>query len=309
MPTKGKDRLDDVFRVQPQTVLTTIDHEVPNDIELTSQVNKLYTLGDQLVITLDNELYQTWVITVNLNTFQETIKYYNQGKIHCGAAINASSASYIHQGVLYQMKGCPDEMVIRLSSMPEGKVLQEYRIQDAEEKIAFMNTPFLQVRTTGKSEKEKELSSSRQFLRKLSKGRGGLSAYTTQAGVELAIGSYQVQSNGGGAFMPMPTGGGGTIMTPGGPVALGTSYYYPTYSGFVSSKSSRAVHFKTLLDPTDYTHKDGDLKKTGFEEMADFSRLQGDKIVAETVFKKGNYYVLGYYLKSKDQYVMRRFSH
>ncbi len=308
MPTKGKDRLDDVFRAQPQTVLTAIDHEVPNDIELTSQVNKLYTLDHQLIITLDNELYQTWVITIDLNTYQEALKYYDQGKIHCGAAINASSASYIHNNVLYQMKGCPGEMVVRLTSLAKGELLQEYRIQDTEEKIAFMNTPFLQVKTSGRNEKEKELNTSRQFLRKLSKGKGGLSAYTTAAGVELAIGSYQIESKGGGAFMPMPTGGGGTIMTPGGVVTLPVSYY-PTYSGFVSSKASRSVYFKTLLYPVDYTHKDGDLQKTGFEEMADFSRGLGDKSVAETVFKKGNYYVLGYYLKSKDQYIMRRFLH
>jgi hypothetical protein len=306
-PTKGRDRLDDVFRAQSETVLTAIDHEVPNDIELTSQVNKLYTQDHQLIITLDNELYQTWVITIDLNTYQEVLKYYDQGKIHCGAAINASSASYIHSGVLYQMKGCPGEMVVRLTSLAKGEILQEYRIQDTEEKIAFMNTPFVQVKTLGKNEKEKELNTSRQFLRKLSKGKGGLSAYTTAAGVELAIGSYQAESKGSGTFMSLPTGGG-SIMTPGGAVTLPVSYY-PTYSGFVSSKASRSVYFKTLLHPIDYTHKAGDLQKTGFEEMADFSRTLGDKSVAETVFKKGNYYVLGYYLKSKDQYVMRRFSH
>jgi hypothetical protein len=292
-PEKG-DKLYDVFKT---TTLHVIDNEVSNIIERTQYRNKLYCAGDNLFITLDNQLYQTWVITLDLPRMAATLVSYDQAKLDYGTTMTGSSASYIHRGVLYQLKLCPQDMVLQLHDLATGKKIRSFRATDKEE-ISFLNTPII----LSKSERvagsgSRELSETSQFLRKASKGGLGLCAWTTPAGIEVTVGCYQENTVDSTPFSMLPG-------IPDRVVQTKVRENSPLAHTF-----SRAVHFKSLLNSSTYEHQSGVLGRNVFDRMGEFMEGLDGQTGAELVLRRNQYCLLGYYHMGEERYMIRYFTY
>jgi hypothetical protein len=286
--------------------LVFIDNDVPNAIDLVNKPNKVYAFDDKMVLTFDELEKNTGVITIDLKTFAASeLKNYPHKHQECsGSGVVVSSNSYIYKRKLYQLSVCADAMKFKISDFPGGEVLGEFNAL-REGEIAFRNSPILQEKGGSFGMEERELSKTRQFLRKVSSSDAGISAYESSGGIEVSLGgSKMVQAGGSGA--PGMSMGSSTISTPGGPVVIPS--YNPAFTSYNSYKYAKSVRFKSLLDPVNYNHRQGNVGDNVFDKIRDFTEKIDGEITAETVFKRQNVFLFGYYYKPERKYVIRIFT-
>jgi hypothetical protein len=95
-----------LFDVLHNNSAVFIDNEVPNPIDIVATSNKLYSYEDKIVLTLDNQLTRTAVITIDLATLKSDLVFYDQGNIEYGETTSRESNSYIYNNHLYQINIC-----------------------------------------------------------------------------------------------------------------------------------------------------------------------------------------------------------
>lgn len=291
-----------------QNSFVTVDNDVPNAIDLASKKNKLYTFDNKLVLTLDNQDTRTHVITIDLATMEKSLKVYNQSQVDCEVAAfsRSNSNSYIYKNVLYQIRVCPQAMVYSLTNLQTGETLNEFRAEKDGE-MDFKNGAIVQQggKVTIFSPEERELSKTRQFLRKVSAADPGISVYETGEALEVTLGSYKEMTQGGGGSGMMMSPGG-TIMTPMGAVTTAPTYN-PTFNGYNSYKTTKSVFMKSLLNPATYQHRAGEPVKNAFDKIQTFTKDLEEGMTAETIFKRDQFLLLGYYYKPDKRYMILAF--
>ena len=292
--------LDDALKSE----VVTVDNLSPTAIDVTSRKSKLYVLGNSIVLTLDNRLSGTNVITFDLNTLESDLKFYKHATVDCGDTAPVSTNSYIHDNLLYQLKVCPSGMRMQVRDLDSGDVIHNLKA-DRDEEIAFRNTPVMQEKKA-LFDSERELSRTSQFLRKVSQGNAGLSVYSTPAGLELTIGGIQPIQ--GSIFVTNAALGSVTaIATPQGMVPL--PLYNPTYFGYITYGATKSVYFKSRLDSGTFAHQPGELGLKGnpFDRIMVFVDGEKKRLSAQTVFRADGAYMLAYYIEGDDRFVIRVF--
>jgi hypothetical protein len=293
-----------LYHVLTKDDIISVDNRVPVPLDIATRRVKLYAYNNKIVLTINDYLFGTSVIDFNSKTLAGGLKFYNQAPVYCGDMELWKANAYICDNHLYQMKVCPMELAVTVTDMERDTVLNTLKLtRDGE--LTFANSPILVKR--GYYVNEGELSKPKQLLRKVSMNDAGISAIGTPDGIELTIGGLKEISSGGG-------GGGGGMMMPGVPIS--TPYgnfttppaYNPTFYGYNSYKTSISFYFKSLLDNSTYQHKPGAVKDNAFDKIEKFTGPIEKKITAETIFKKEGIYVLGYYFKPDDKYILRMFT-
>jgi len=286
-----------------------IDNSNPNPLDLTTKENKMYYYNNKIYLALDNNLENTKLITISLKDYSSKVDFFNQMNIDYGDSYRIKSNSYLFLDNLYQVKGCKNELCFRIIDMESDSTIKEYRVKENEE-ISFRNTPLMQeggttIFTQGS---EKELSKTKQVLRKISASDIGITARLSDNNVELTIGGFkevQRSSDGGGMMMTSP---GTTISTPHGTIRTAPTYHYnPTMYGYSTYTNTRAVYFKSLLDKTEFNHISGEVSNNAYDKIKDYEEDNDEGMSSETIFKVGNYYVFGYYKKWDKKYYLVKF--
>jgi hypothetical protein len=302
------DPKETLFKLLDKPMLP-VDNETPNPIDIASEKNKLYAFSDKIVFTFDNQLSETEMITIDANSLQYKFASYPKGKVQCASAVpSAKSNSYLYRDNLYQVVACNDGMLMSIIDMRNGEVINEYKV-GREQEIDFKNSAIIQEGGASyyAQGNERELSKTKQFLRKITSSSAGISAYKTRQGMQVLVGGHKEMTGGGGGFGMAPSmGTGGAIQTPYGPVNTGWGYN-PTYHGYNSYTATKSVYFKGLFDEKSFEHLEGQITENAFDRIKKFIDPIDELIVAETIFRKDGAFILGYYDKKKDTYVMRKF--
>lgn len=286
-------------------VITTInigkiDNKNPNSLDLTAQENKLYCYDNKVYITLDHAVENTKLITIDLQDFSSTFKFYDQANTSCGYSDRMKSNSYLHNNILYQIIGCQQELYFSAYDLQKDMLLKDFTIKENEE-ISFKNTPVIQEGGTSIYSQgvEKELEKTKQILRKIAKSNLAISVYSSKHDLEISLGGYkEVQSAGGGAP--------GMVMN-NSSFGAPTYYYNPTYYGFSKYSNARTVYFKTLLDKGSFEHVKGEVPENAFDKIQHYRYINTADKSSETIFACADYYVFGYYDKSAKKYYLKKF--
>lgn len=265
-----------------------IDNSIPNPLDQTRHANKIYYYDDKIVITIDNQLTRTKVITIDLIEMIAKIDSYKYAKLDCGELYNARSNSYIHQGILYQLKVCTQSMGLSIVDLANNTVLKNY-ITNRNEDINYRNSDIIHMTGTGSpGENDYHVSRTNQFLRKLANSNAAISAYRVKDKIELMLGSY-VYVDGLISFTPP----------------------FSPFTVFYSYTLTKSIYFKSVLHAKDYAHaREIHPEQFAFDKIQDFI-LKGnlkDKMTAETIYKISDDYYLGYYVKPDHTYVIQRFT-
>jgi hypothetical protein len=294
-----------------------VDNTVPNPVDLSRKKNKMYCFDNKMLITLDNLPQYTAAITIDLLSYTTDVQFYTQGPLVCKEFTKLNSNSYVYNRALYQINVCPSAMSFTILDMETGKHIKKYSVTKDDE-IAFKNTPIMQEGSRNMfGPEERELSKTKQFLRKVANGEPGISAYSNQDGIQVTLGSLE-EFQGGGAPMGVPGMGVGMVVGAAGgiPISIG---YNPVYNSFNSYSFSISVYFKSLLDNVSFEHKAGPVHDNVFDKIDKFvgsmdngrwyssKNKDGDKQIAQTVFKVDSDFFLGYYDKKGGKYVLRLF--
>ncbi len=268
--------------------LHKVDYGNPNPLSLTSEQNKLYCYDNKIIITLDNENYNTKIIRINLEDFSYQLRNYEKGEIapHNNDYYNyKQSNSYLYNDYLYQISGSLEELYFSISKLETKALVKEYRV-NKEEEITFNSTPIMQVGGTSgfTMNANKELGKTKKILSKIASSEIGVTAYAVNDTLEITLGGYMDVQIGSGIGMA------------GVPGSMG-----------VSVETSRSVTFKTLLDNATFQKLEGNVSKKKLSEAEVYSKKNGYDIIAKTTVKIDDYFILGYYDKLEKKYYLKKF--
>lgn len=305
-----------------------IDNKLPNPIEVTSKEKKLYVIDDQVVFTFDNYKHKTQILTINIKDYSYDIKTVT--KPLESLKLNQKSANtYINNDRIYTIASNNKEMQVNIKNYHTGEIIKEINLK-VEDSISFKNTPIIQE--GGIYDNYRELESTKKFLRKISSGDLGISAYEQDSEHIITIGSEKEVARGGGMMMPMGGFGGIPIAT------MGNSniFFNPTYFAYNAYTSSKSTRIECLFD-ADFNHLDGDIKPNVFDRIDDYIDDTGksnttlssvpsgsskggyqsiqkeseisNKKETETIFRYKDYIILGNFTKGASKtYFLTKFT-
>jgi hypothetical protein len=317
-----KSTIDQVIANNP---VVFVDNTIPNSLEITANASKLYAFDDKLVFTFNNFVQYTSMITIDLNTWREQITFYNNPALACDETYNLKVNSYIFKDKLYQFSVCPSGMVFSVADTKTKTIVKKYSV-DRDQEMMIANTPIHQEGSKSPyGPSERELSKTKQFLRKVSNSRAGVAATEGSNGLQVTLGASEEFNANFGA--PSYAGGPApmSISTPQGIVAVPTySYVNPVHNGFRNYVATFSVYVKCLFEPVTLEHKAGEVSDNVFDAINKYltkidstpdlsnlgktaSTLDAKTIRAQTVFKHGEQIILGYYDPKSKYYVLRKF--
>lgn len=180
-----------------------------------------------------------------------------------------------------------------------SKELLKEIVLKKEDSITFKNTPIVQESPSAFSGKRiRKMEQTSKFLRKISAGDIGISAYKKNNQYRITLGSKKEIAR-GGAMMPM--GGFGGIPLGGfGPLSVGFNPTFFAYGGYSSTKTTR---IDCLFD-NKFEHVPGDVPDNIFDKIKAFEDTFEDnyfeKLELRNLFWHGDKLYFGY-ISTKDR--------
>jgi hypothetical protein len=281
----------------PQVNITKVDNRVPNAIEQTAKSNKLYQKGNSLYLTLENDdALKTTLHIINLEsrTLQTEVYEYPKGKKDDLKVYN----SFILNDHIIQLGSSRDEMVLQIKSF-DGNLLKEHYI-DRDTPISIKNSAIIQEgRTALPFVNRREMEETSKFLRKVTSGNIGITAYEKDGLIYATIGGYKLVQNSSPIMMGGPAFGG-----TGGPVALPSGTYVPmynpTYYSWNTYSSTKSTFFNTHFDAS-FNYVNREEQANIFERIKEFKQdVKYD--TAEDVFFHQDILYFGYFDGKAKQY-------
>lgn len=291
------ERKGSVFNDQLPPQLVEIDNKNPNSLETTSNLNKLYAVGDNLILTFDNLQDFTLAYFIDLNSFNVTEKRFIKEKV--AEVPFEKSNSFLYQDTFFQLGIDDDKMIFTVSNFKTGEVIKTYRATK-NLGINFKNSGLLQKNGTFMSKDDiRELDDTSQYLRKLANGQPGIAVQKINGIYQTVIGGTQAMGGGGGGMMMMGGAVGGMV---GGAVAgMAISVIYnPTYMSYGSYTATKSIYFESLFD-MDFNHIEGFATENVFDKVNVYQESL-KKMDAEEVFSHNGKVFLGYYDKKLETY-------
>lgn len=294
-----------------------IDESVNTPIDITAELTKMYVYENKILFSFDENRNKTQVLEINLpdlsHSFTSFKKTFTKSK---------KSNSFIYQGNVFIASTTRKELHLELVDFKTKEVIKKFDIYENQD-IDFKNGPITQkggVYTSGK-----ELKTAKQFLRKATADKFGLTVLKNNDIYELSIG--------GNSPLPRPAGFGGMGGFGGIPIGGfgGVSVFFnPAMFAYGSAGGTKSVQIDCLLD-IDFNPKKGDIPETTFDKIkifkkrmkSSFSSATGssknapvhkknitkEKVVYEDdkndiieIFKRGKEIILGSYDKTSKTY-------
>lgn len=267
-----------------------IDSRVSNVIDITAKTEKLYLKDNILVFSFDKNNEFTQLLEINLNDY--TVKKETYPKNLPDAK---RSNSFILDKEVLVASSTKKELLVEIFDSESKEVLKKFNIY-ADKEITFKNSPIIQK--GGAYANYRELKTAKQFLRKITADKFGISILKNADNYKFSIGGNSPKPNGGAA---MPGFGGMPIGGIGGPVSL---FFNPTMFAYNSSVGTKSTQIDCLLD-LNFEHIEGEIPQNSFDKINDFLDREENDITE--VFKQGDQIILGSYDKKSKKYYFYKF--
>ncbi|WP_394747611.1 hypothetical protein [Spongiimicrobium salis] len=280
-----------------------IEDEVPSAIDITAEPIKIYPKKNQLLITMDHRDSATRVIQLNLTEDSSEVYAHSISTLPFGKTYNIKSNSFLYRNRLYQVIASKELLKLTIKNSMDGTLIQEYSFTKDTEEIPFKNSAIFQDGSTYSSG-VRELAKTKQFLRKVVKGDIGVVAYEKDNLLQLQLGGKSEVGGGGGfGAFPVAAGFGSIPLASAGALSV---TFNPTFFAYDAYSSTRSVYFKCLFDINSLEHLPGPTEDNVFDVVFDYAEGL-KKINVETVFRKDDYFIYGYYQRKEKMYRLLRF--
>lgn len=281
--------------------MSEMKNQVPNPNSEVTKNNKLYLNNNELLITLDSNLEATTLVSIYLDSFKSVTQLISKKPDFKVGSYTGKTNSYIHEKILYQMKGDKNKASLFLFDL-EKKSTKTLIQFDAEtpydpENNLIISEKIRQQHAISIPLKQKDENVQKR-LRKIMKTANNVGFQITenQNTLLITLGAYLERSSGTGGF-----GGGGFGAGAGIPFSLGFN------TTFIRDES---LNF--FVDKTDYS-----LTYSNFESPYDrmktyLNKRYNDKAIKKTKwlqkFKIGTDYYLGFLDKKTKEYQFVKFN-
>lgn len=288
--------------------LETINQEGNIDLEALVKNNKLYISNDTVLLVMNNHIDSTQVISFDLKqiTVENWLIEHNAGK-RLLKPVPYSDNSYMFRNKLYYVRATSDSLLVQVADLFSGRILKTFSTERGDE-INWKNTPFMEERVVDNKRKDpKDLSKTSSLLRKMVEGNALIMAKPFgNDQVEVMVGSYEkttTTTNVGGypAMSNMPYGSYGGYGTP----MMRTPYYNP--GRYIRSTWTNTVHFKTLLNASNFSHVEGEPGSTANERIDRFTAKMKIDPESESLFTTYGQSYYAYYDKAAYKLVVLKF--
>lgn len=279
-----------------------INKKLQPSIPKSSARNKVYFENDYLYISLDNEEEETKVISLNINTFKSSIKFYQFDDLYCGKYDRDNkyrTNSYIFEHALYQSKVCTNGLLLSKHTL-ENESIKSYKAENGSE-IIFKNIPIIEAfGSWSYGRGGNKVIGTKDAFYNLFKSKTGLYATSYNDTITVTVGGFNeefIGISGGG----MTTLYGGTLLN--------------HSVGSVQSSQKRVTYFKSLFNNS-FDHIHGDFYEKGaFSAMSNYideennkeNVLFGDVITYYEPMNVRDFYVLSYYHKKDKRLYLKKF--
>jgi hypothetical protein len=108
-----------------------VDKESLENPVVAANETKLYLINDSLVLTLDNYMQKTQVLSISTNSFRHSYHAYPQLYTDCKQR-RQQAVSVIMDEYLFQTTACTDKIHFVMRNYNDGKILKEYITQKHE---------------------------------------------------------------------------------------------------------------------------------------------------------------------------------
>ncbi|CAL2090659.1 hypothetical protein [Tenacibaculum sp. 190524A05c] len=284
----------------------------PISIETASKLSKLYIRKNDVVITFDKNKFYTQILYLDLNTGK--YKYEKIEKpLFESKKSDKTSNSFIIDHFLLLITSTKKRLVFNIYNLKNKALIKQFNIKN-KEPIQFSNTPIIQK--GGDFKQYRELEKTKQFLRKISSSKIGISAFRNTTGYEITIGGRKLVTS--GTFVAGVIGGG--LMGAAWGISASPIYSSTNTSSFGAYLKNKSVHIKCLFD-NNFNHLRGNIEKNIYDKIQDYNfskRSPRDEDIYENnqairkqeainVFNIGNETILGFYSSNFKAYYFYKF--
>ena len=278
-----------LFGKNSNGTVETIDTSIPNTLETTSALTKVYI--DENVLTLTNNTFQKYTYLIQLNVDGTSAKLSKiENKKFEKKNLRTNSNSFVFNKLFFETYSDRDKIVFNVIDIENNTIINNFQIK-AGDSISFKNTPF--IHEVLNSNSTRDLEKTARFIRKVNTSNIGISVYPYQNNYILILGSSEkIQS---GEFMII----GGVL---GGMVGAAI------FSAFDSYNKTQSTRIECIFDEQ-FNHVEGDIPKNGFDLIQDYikeNNLKRAKL--QTVFRYKDKYIWGSYEAAGRYYGFHEFS-
>jgi hypothetical protein len=280
-----------------------IDEAGLPDIQSVSARNKVYLIHDTLFLTMNRNLANTIVYAFDLNNKavsyrlienESVKKVYDRYTRENKVAGDYVDNSYLLNGKLYFISASDEGLHVSISDFYNGTRLKYFEVK-REDTIDFKNTPVLQEGKALYFNNTKELTKTKQLLRKMTSGNAAIAALNDSMGTAITLGSNKEEKQ-----MGLPgygfTSGSTTIMIGGNGMG-----------DFSKGTWTKAVRFRMLVDSMTFQHIPGDMEPSINDRVDEFSHdVKIPEHAQNLLFHNGRYIYI-YYDKKKQSLVLQQF--
>jgi hypothetical protein len=281
-----------------------IDEAGLPDIKSVSAKNKVYLIHDTLFLTMNRNLANTIVYAFDL--YNKTVSYrliendqvkitYNKYTKETKVEGDYVDNSYLLNGKLYFVSASDESLHMIVSDFYSGSRLISYEVK-REDTIDFKNTPVLQEGKALYFNNTKELTKTKQLLRKMTSGDAAIAALHDSIGISITLGSNKEERQMGVPGYGFPSGS--STITIGG----------PGMGNFSQGTWTKAVRFRMLVDSNTLQHIPGAMEPSINDRVDEYT--QGIKIpdYAQNLLFQDGRYIYIYYDKKKKSLNLQQFS-
>ena len=268
-----------------------IDANMPTQLMQSAKKRKMYVEKNRLLISFDfNSKYTEWLL-LDLKEKSVTRHRTDYETIVTDEPDMRLQNSFYHQGKVYQIQRIPEGGLLRVVDFEKNNVLAHFPL--GLEKIEYRNSALFFQPTERKP--IREFKKEKFFYRKAKNSHWGVTVYPSQDHLWLTVGA--VKENLYTSYLIGEFFLNAVVMASGGG-------YAPFILG-LSPEMYQSVFFDVKLDVSN-RHRAGQVGPTAHTKIGIFLNDFPDAQQI-TVFKRGSYYVLGYYIPTDKKYYLRAF--
>jgi hypothetical protein len=285
---------EDFINSQKPFYLEKMTNDQNNNIPETSRKRKSYFINDnKIIITLDNNIEYTHLISLNLKDFTAESKMISNPAVPYTKRSDVNSNSYLIDNLIFQIKSSASKLYMTVKSLDDVELANFSA--DVINPIKFNNTLFFKLQFDSKN--VEILNHTEEFLEKMALLNIGISVRKMTDKYYFTFGSVTPQMENDA----MIAYGGGAI---GGIIAASTTIAMRELTGSfrnLNPYSKRNAYFTSGILNSNFTHNEDALPTFAIDKIRDFYE-KSPNLNTATVFKKDNLCYFGFYDTKTNTY-------
>lgn len=281
-----------------------IKSDFPYPIDIVSQPNKMYQFDKFVYITLDNNLENTVVISINLDNLSSDVKSYIHSNIHSLESRNVSSNSFLsNSNKLFQVIANKQDLNLSIVDIHTDSTIQSTNV--------FNSSPFINQSPDFKFNngiyyfysQDVEEESISKFLKTTSNGTIGISIYNFNNNMYLTLGGTKEK------FAPFPFYFILIDRIQFGKTTISNIPHEYQKRNFLLGifHYRKSCYFNSIINEKDLLPIEGEMDSNTFDKIRKFNMESDYKILNIYISKFGDSYLYAYSPRRSNKFILRKF--